>query len=296
MALGDEPDGAAWTTIGVESSLNGGPGVPLYMDRHDVPGATAADVAQAHLLDVQVGAKHDVRFLTYWFDADAGAAFCFASAPAPRNLQEAHAESHGLIPNEIIAVSEDSVLRFLGRIHDPTTPSESLTAFRAVVFTDLVDSTAMNQAVGDAAFMVLLSEHDLIVRKVVAARRGREVKHTGDGFLLSFDDVGVALAAALDIQRGFAARPTDPGTPRLRVRIGVDAGEPVQHNDDLFGATVNRAARLCQAAQPDQVLVSEDVRRHPAVVGFRFVDAGTRSLKGFAGQATAYELESDQAG
>ena len=81
--------------------------MPLFMDRHDVPGVTAEQVAQAHLADLDMGAKFGVQFLAYWFDADQGEAFCLAKAPTGDSLTAVHKATHGLIPNEIISVSED---------------------------------------------------------------------------------------------------------------------------------------------------------------------------------------------
>ena len=82
------------------------------------PGVTAEQVAQAHLADLAMEAKYGVQFLAYWFDADQGEAFCLAKAPTAELLTAVHAETHGLIPNEIISVSEDNVLRFLGRMNE----------------------------------------------------------------------------------------------------------------------------------------------------------------------------------
>lgn len=184
--------------------------MPLYMDRHDVPGATAEDVAAAHARDLEVSAKHGVQFLSYWFDADRGETFCFAKAPDGADLEATHLESHGMIPHEIIAVSEDNVLRFLGGINDPADHTQTESPFRIILFTDLEGSTSLLQEVGEAEFMVLLTEHDLIIRRALVTARGREVKHTGDGIMASFDDVSHALECAVAIQDGFDAR-TDAG-------------------------------------------------------------------------------------
>ena len=79
--------------------------MPLFMDRHDLPGVTAEQVAQARLADVDTGAKFGVQFLfAYWFDPDQGEAFCLAKAPSGDSLTAVHKETHGLIPNEIISV------------------------------------------------------------------------------------------------------------------------------------------------------------------------------------------------
>ena len=114
--------------------------MPLFMDRHDLPGLTAEDLARAHASDLQVADKHDVQFLSYWFDADSGGVFCLARAPAPENLVSVHRESHGLVPNEIISVSEDAVLRFLGVVRNPSNHTEVTSSFRTILFTDIEGS------------------------------------------------------------------------------------------------------------------------------------------------------------
>ena len=197
------------------------------MDRHDLPGATAEDVARAHVLDLGSSAKFGVQFLSYWFDADNDATFCLAKAPTPGDMQAVHRESHGLIANEIITVSEDAVLRFLGRIQDPVDLAQVSSAFRTILFTDLQGSTALLNEVGQPAWLVLLTEHDLIIRRALVAARGREVKHTGDGIMASFDDVANGLECAAAIQDGFddadrrwrdarASGPDRPGRRRTR--------------------------------------------------------------------------------
>ena len=99
--------------------------MPLFMDRHDLPGITAEEVAQAHLTDIHLESKHAVQFLAYWFDADHGQVFCLARAARPEDMAAVHREGHGLVPNEIIAVSEDDVFRFLGKVNDPPDHAEA---------------------------------------------------------------------------------------------------------------------------------------------------------------------------
>jgi class 3 adenylate cyclase len=260
------------------------------MDRHDVPGATAEQVAQAHLRDLEIEGKHGVQFLAYWFDPDLGEAFCLAKAPHPEGLQVVHREAHGLIPNEIIRVSEDNVFRFLGRVGDPADGARVASAFRTILFTDLQGSTSLLHAVGEAAYMILLAEHDLIIRRALVAARGREVKHTGDGIMASFEEVARSLECAASIQAGFEARNLAVEEPALRVRIGLAAGEPVDRNDDIFGSTVNLASRICEAADAGHILVSEVVRDLGVGAGFVFLDAGQRVLKGYAAPTRVFEL------
>ena len=266
--------------------------MPLFMDRHDVPGVTAEQVAQAHLADLEMGARFGVQFLAYWFDADHGEAFCLANAPTGDSLTAVHKATHGLIPNEIISVSEDNVLRLLGRMSETGSDTPGVNPFRTILFTDLQGSTSILQAVGQSAFMVLLTEHDLIIRRALVAAHGREVKHTGDGIMAAFDDVASALQCSLAIQAGFQARSAEGLTPELRVRIGVAAGEPVDHNDDLFGSTVTLASRICDAADAGRILTSDLVRDLGSERGFAFGGGREVVLKGFSGPTRVFELAS----
>lgn len=264
--------------------------MPLFMDRHDLPGVTAAQVAEAHMSDLDVQAKFDVQFLAYWFDPDSAAAFCLAKAKRPDDLQSAHRAAHGLIPNEVITVSEDHLYRFLGKIHDPVDASQVTSAFRTILFTDMEDSTSLLQELGETAYMALLGEHDHIIRGALVASRGREVKHTGDGIMASFDDVARALQCALAIDAGFKARTAEGAAKPLRVRIGMASGEPVDHNDDIFGAAVNLASRICDAAAVGHPLASEPLRDLGLERGFSFDPGREVDLKGFPGPTRVFEL------
>jgi class 3 adenylate cyclase len=264
--------------------------MPLYMDRHDIPGVTPEQVAQLHLLDVPVAARHGAEFLSYWFDAAAGAAFCLARARSPEVLAAVHRESHGQVPNRIIAVSEASVLRFLGRIEEPEDESGITNPFRTIMFTDLEGSTALLNGLGEPAYLALLAEHDVILRRVLVAQGGREVKHTGDGIMASFDEVAPALSCAIGILDGLDARNAVSEGPAIVVRIGLAAGEPVDRDDDLFGSTVNLASRICDAAVGGQILVSETVRDLGTREGFGFAAAGMKELKGFPDAPHLFEL------
>jgi class 3 adenylate cyclase len=265
--------------------------MPLYMDRHDVRGITAEQVAQAHLMDLAASSRHGVEFLSYWFDGANNAAFCLAKSPSPDEMQAVHRETHGLISNEIINVAEDNILRFLGRIEEPPDAAHAANPFRTVLFTDLEGSTSLLNELGQAAYLLLLTEHDLVIRRALVGAHGREIKHTGDGIMAAFEHVPDGLRCALALEAGFDQRNAATGPPALRVRVGIAAGEPVDHNDDLFGSTVNLASRICQAADGGQVLVADRVRELGTVGGFGFSPVGSRVLKGFPGEVALFELQ-----
>lgn len=261
--------------------------MPVYMDRHDVPGASAKDAADAHVKDLEASESFDVQFMSYWFDADTGSVFCFAKAPSPDVITEVHNASHGLIPNEIIEVSQDDVFRFLGSVHDPRDASELTSPLRTIMFTDLVGSTEILTSVGESRFMELLRTHDGIVREGLYRHRGSEIKHTGDGIMASFDDAGNALDCALAIETSFDEQADDDVD--LQVRIGMAAGQPVDHNDDIYGEAVVLASRLTDVAATRQILVASSVREQ---VGDRYDLEGPelRTLKGFEAPVPVFEL------
>jgi class 3 adenylate cyclase len=148
------------------------------------------------------------------------------------------------------------------------------------MFTDIVDSTAITQRIGDDAAMRMVQTHDRIVRDALRELIGREVKHTGDGIMACFVSAAAAVRAAIVIQQGLRRVREGEEAP-LRVRIGVAAGEPVEQNQDLFGSTVQLAARLCSSAEPMQSLASNTVAELCLGKGLQFDDKGEYSLKGF---------------
>ena len=93
--------------------------LPIYMDRHDLRGMTAGDVAEAHRRDVDIQDRHGVKYMAYWFDESNGAAFCLVHAPDPETAERVHREAHGAIAHDIIPVDLATVEAFLGRISDP---------------------------------------------------------------------------------------------------------------------------------------------------------------------------------
>ena len=255
--------------------------MPIFLDRHD--GADSPEeVAAMHVRDLQVQDKYGVKFLTYWHDATRGATFCLIDAPDKAAADGAHGEAHGHVANRMIEVDLSAVEAFLGRIEDPraeTTKPIDEPAFRAVMFTDLVGSTEMTARLGDARAVELVRAHDSLVRRGLAQHDGREVKHTGDGIMASFVSVQAAVECAAALQRSFAEYNSSSDEP-IHIRIGVHAGEPVEDSRDLFGSTVQLAARIRDSAGMDEIVVSDVVRGMCGeIAGFK--DLGKKHFKGF---------------
>ncbi len=269
--------------------------MPVYMDRHYIEGATRHAVADAHEKDLAVQDKYDVQFLTYWFDERRSTAFCLIEAPDRETIEHAHREAHGLVPNEIREVDPAVVETFLGRIKEPpATASEKSRvdpAFRAIMFTDLKDSTLMTTLYGDAKALHVLHVHNAMTRNALAAHRGREIKHTGDGIMASFTSVQDAVECATAIQKAFAAYNQQNRDTPLYVRIGLSAGEPIEEHGDLFGKAVQLAARLCSHAEPAQILIDQVVLDQWSGKPLPLTDLGAVRLKGFDTGVRVYGVQ-----
>ena len=168
---------------------------------------------------------------------------------------------------------------------EPTAPG----AFRTVLFTDIEGSTAMTQRLGDARARDVMREHERIVRECLRAHGGSEVKTMGDGFMASFGSATKALECAIAIQRAFAEHNESAPEPIL-VRVGLNAGEPIAEDEDLFGTAVNLAARIAAKAGGGEIQASDVVRQLVAGKDFLFSDRGDTELRGFEDPVRLFEL------
>jgi class 3 adenylate cyclase len=262
--------------------------MPLYMDIHELRGADAKAVAEAHAADVATQTRYGVEYIKYWFNEKSGKVFCLCTAPDAESARCVHEQANGLVAEQIIEVEPQLAEAFLGggavaATGDVRVPGsdERDTAIRTVLFTDIVESTSLTQRVGDRVALEIIRVHDTVVRNAITLTEGREVKHTGDGIMVAFLSADRAVRCAARIQSDLATNTFERGGIRLQVRIGAASGEPVERHNDFFGSTVQLAARLTSAAQPQEILVSEAVRELCANSGLPFTERGALTLKGF---------------
>ena len=264
--------------------------MPLYMDIHELEGVTAEDVAKAHAKDMEIQRKYGVEYRKYWVNEKAGKIFCLCDAPNAEAAEHVHREAHGMLAEKIIEIQPELAEGFLGdagtndagaAVLPGGGPDARDPGIRTVLFTDMVGSTALTQSLGDEAALALFGVHDTIVRDALSALGGREVKHTGDGIMASFVSAASAVRCAIQIQRELAMHQKSNPEQPLKVRVGAAAGEPVEQNNDLFGSTVQLAARLCAQAQPDQIIVTNAIAELCLGKGLLFEDLGEIALKGF---------------
>jgi class 3 adenylate cyclase/pimeloyl-ACP methyl ester carboxylesterase len=176
---------------------------------------------------------------------------------------------------------------FLGDV--PVSDENAPAALRTILFTDVENHTAMIQRLGDADSREVLREHERITRAALRIHGGREVKSMGDGFLAWFPSATQALECAVDLQRAFDDH-NRGSAERLSVRIGINAGEPIEDNNDLFGTAVVAASRIASQASGGQVLVSNVVRELVAGKGYLFSDRGEVVLRGLEEPVRIFEV------
>jgi class 3 adenylate cyclase len=192
------------------------------------------------------------------------------------------------------------------RIDVDSVTAQTVGAFRTVLFTDLVGHSEMMSRLGDERGRAVLREHEAITRNVLKQHSGTEIKTMGDGFMASFPSVTRGVECAIALQRAFAERNANLPSPAhgrgmsaegglgegepLHVRVGLNAGEPIEEDGDLFGATVILASRIAARAEAGHVFVSENVRSLCSGKGFRFADRGEFVAKGFEEPVRIYEV------
>jgi len=156
----------------------------------------------------------------------------------------------------------------------------------SILFSDIEQSTALNERIGDRAWVRLLGSHDKLIRRHVKKHSGHVVKSQGDGFMIAFAHPEEAVRCSVDVQRSLRMRPNG-----IRVRIGIHMGKSVRRGDDLFGRNVAMAARVAAQADGGQILVSDVVRDAVSDHNdIEFDEGRDVELKGFSGSHRLYAV------
>lgn len=159
----------------------------------------------------------------------------------------------------------------------------------AIMFSDIEESTALNERIGDRAWVRLIGKHDKSVHRHVDDHGGYVVKSQGDGFMVAFAKPEQAVRCGVDIQHSLRKHPNG-----IRVRIGIHTGKSVRRGDDLFGRNVAMAARVAAQAVGGEILVSDSVREaldaNQDSADISFDDGREAELKGFSGTHTLYAV------
>jgi len=238
--------------------------MPIFMDRHNVPGIEAKAAAEAHRADMLVQDEFGCRCMTYWVDEERGNAFCLIDAPNIDAVTKMHDKAHGLVSNEIIQVNSNVVEAFLGRIQDPKGYADNHDstlkvfndpAFRIILVAEILNPISLQQQLGKDKAKQLLRLYNEIMRNQIRKNEGREVEAEGEGFIVSFISVTQAVNCAVAAQKGLHV-----AGELLNLRIGLNAGMPIDKSKDLFGDTVKMAKYLCSLGKENQIMMASIIR------------------------------------
>jgi len=164
-----------------------------------------------------------------------------------------------------------------------------------ILFTDIENYTVIADTHGDEAAQSVLRAHNAVVRRVLKQAYGQEIKHTGDGIMAYFRSATQAVTAAVAIQRGIATHNAEAaagssGATEMKLRVGLNAGEPILEDGDLYGTPVIVAARVADLARGGQILVTDVVRQLVAGKGFVFEALGDACLQGISETVAIYAV------
>jgi class 3 adenylate cyclase len=206
--------------------------------------------------------------------------------PSPRSLARAirdYLAGHG--------GAEEKLRQFLEQSRDGGSAMPSARGIKtSLLFTDIAGSTAMFDQYGDRYGRSIVAIHDRIVDSVVDARGGVLVKHTGDGMLASFASCGRSVKAAILIQRQVARHSARFPLLAFRVKVGVNIGSVIKASSDLYGSSVNLAARLCDMAAAGGILTTGIVHSRCKGKGYEFRNPRTITFKGLRNEVPVYDI------
>jgi AraC-like DNA-binding protein len=240
--------------------------MPIYMDRHDIRGVTAEQVAAIHQHDLRIEHKYGCRALTYWFDEKRGTAFCLIEAPEKISVEAMHREAHGQVPNWIIEVENRLVEIFLGRIDDPATnllpaptdfPVFEDPAFRIIMALQIKNTARVIAAMGLQNALEHFKKFHAIVHESIRKHNGRKTDYFENKTIASFTSPAEAVNCAIILAGKIKEFNKHTEEEPVQTALGLAAGEPVTSSNSLFGETIQLARRLCLANDEDS---ESDVR------------------------------------
>ena len=242
--------------------------MPLYMDRHNVPGLTSRDAAAAHLKDLEIQKDYGCMCITYWVDEERGNVFCLIESPNKQVVSEMHNRAHGLIPHDIIEVDSNIVKSFLGRIQDPdpsnidSAPDPLIIndpAFRSLLDVDLRDRVLFDCMYGKPISSKIIMNFNSLVQQSVQHYAGRIVE-SHEAFLASFASVTNAVDCAIHLRNSIQFQNTCLNLPNVEIKIGISTGFPVSGNTALFGDAVKKAKRLSFISEANRICITSDIK------------------------------------
>jgi AraC-like DNA-binding protein len=260
--------------------------MPLYMDRHNVPGLTLSDAAEAHLKDLEFQKDYGCFCITYWADEERGNVFCLIDSPNKQIVSELHQRAHGLIPHDIIEVDSNLVKSFLGRINDPESsavndPSDRMIindpAFRYLLVADLKDRALFECLYGKDVAGKVIQNFNSLVQDAIQLHAGRLVENQED-VLISFVTATNAIDYAAYLRNSILFQNTCYNLPKVEIKLGLSSGYPVSGNNKLFGDAVARAKRYSFISEANRICIASGIKEQYKGSAYRLFN-GSRSIR-----------------
>ena len=237
--------------------------MPVYMDRHDVPGEiTPEDVAQIHQKDLEIQDEFGCKALTYWFDEKRSNAFCLIDAPNEEALLAMHQHSHGQVPNKVIEVDPQILESFYGQIEKPHSSDDAKlhinydSPSRTIM---VVTLTMTNPGLITKSLNESLKNFSETAINELNRFEGNLVNHRSKSFLVSFKSVTKAVSCALNIKTMLEAFTEKNQTANITSNISINTGIPVTDKDELFESAIRSAEWMCHVVK-EQIVVTSEVK------------------------------------
>ncbi len=170
---------------------------------------------------------------------------------------------------------------------DQTTDTKNVT----FLLTDIVGSTAMTSKLGNSGAQKVVRAHNTIVRAAMKRHKGTEVKHTGDGLLLTFPSPVTAVRAAVEIQQEALGYTLDNPDAPLELRVGLNAGDAGFEDGEYFGEPVLLLGGICDAAETGHIACSMNIQSKCGGAGFHFIGLGDVMIKGIPQPQQLFDVE-----
>ncbi len=235
----------------------------IFMDRHDLRGATAEQVAAAHQRDLELQDKFNCKSITFWHDTTKETGFCLFEAPDKESVINLHNTAHVDSPSQIIEVDLSDVEFFLGKIGDIAWSEKNPelkgiiteTAHRTIMYLEIVNPLLLKLQINKNKFADLLKRQKKFIKDSFLKFEGYLVSWENDSVLASFLSEENAIICAVDIQNNFIKLLKEENI-KSSVSVGLNIGAPVSNSDELFGEVIRQAKQLEYFAGENQIILS----------------------------------------
>ncbi|WP_439185352.1 nickel-binding protein [Carboxylicivirga taeanensis] len=235
--------------------------MPIYMDRHELPGVTAQDVAEAHQEDLKIQHLYECKALTYWFDEERQTAFCLIEAPSKKAVIELHRNAHGLIPHQIIEVDSELVESFLGRIKN----SENLTdiaegsIFRIIMAFQIERQEVIGASSTKYSFQLPAAAEMDLIKSLLGSFNGQVAAREDKMLLCSFTSAVQAIQCAVAIRKELLHKYRE-GTTCIELKFGLYGDQAINGQEHFFLEYISMARHLCMISRHNAIVVSHSVQ------------------------------------